>query len=157
MWPPNCERCLKNLKTFAPPQMQEEDLTLPAMPQTLKKPGHVKYASHEWEEKVTGLLSSGTKPRFESFIRGTRAVAAKSSLQAQKLNYLLILQKEQLESKTTSRKYHKHHEGGLTIDKADRLNAITKRKANAKEAHKQQGVVDRIWREERDSEYRKGV
>ena len=50
------------------------------MPRTLKKPGHVEYASHQWEEKVTELLSSASKPRFESFIRGTRQVAVESSL-----------------------------------------------------------------------------
>lgn len=72
MWPPNCERCLKNLKTFAPPKVQEEDLSLPAMPCTPKKLGYVEYALYYWEEKVTRLLSSGSKPRFESFIRGTR-------------------------------------------------------------------------------------
>ena len=107
------------------------------MPRTPKKPGHVEYASHQWEEKVTELLSSASKPRFKSFIRGTRQVTVESSLQSQELNALSILRKEQLKSKTTSRKYHKHWERGLTVDEADRLDAIIKRKSDAKQAHKQ--------------------
>ena len=86
---------------------------------------------------MNNLFNSDSKPRFESFIRGTRQVAVESSLQSQELNALSILRKEQLESKTMSRKYHKHREGGLTVDEADRLDAIIKRKSDAKQAHKQ--------------------
>ena len=53
---------------------------------------------------MNNLLSSDSKPRFESFIRGIRQVIVEASFQAVELNHLSELRKEQIEAKSTSRK-----------------------------------------------------
>jgi hypothetical protein len=77
IYPLNYEKCLKNLKTFTPPKSVEEP-SLPTTLHTLKKPHYVADASYKWEDKMNNLLSSDSKPRFESFIRGTRQVVVKA-------------------------------------------------------------------------------
>ncbi|EKD15240.1 hypothetical protein MBM_06456 [Drepanopeziza brunnea f. sp. 'multigermtubi' MB_m1] len=62
----------------------------------------------------------------------------------------------QLESKTKSRKWF-HHTEGLTFQVGNKLAAEQEAKANLESAAKQQRIVDKLWREERDAEYRKGV
>ena len=155
IYPPNCEKCLKNLKTFTPPKSVEEP-SLPTAPRTLKKPHHVADASYEWEDKMNNLLSSDSKPRFESFIRGIRQVIVEASFQAVELNHLSELRKEQIEAKSTSRKWY-HRDGGLTLEEAQRLEDIDKAKTVNKLVNQQQRIVDRLWRTDRDIKYRKGV
>ena len=46
IYPPNCEKCLKNLKTFTPLKSVEEP-SLPTALRTLKKPHYVADASYE--------------------------------------------------------------------------------------------------------------
>jgi hypothetical protein len=53
---------------------------------------------------MNNLLNNNSKPRFKSFIRGTRQVMVEASFQAVELNHLLELWKEQIEAKSTSQK-----------------------------------------------------
>ena len=105
---------------------------------------------------MNNLLNSDSKPRFKSFIRGTRQVVVEASFQAVELNHLSELRKEQIEAKSTSRKQY-HKDGGLTLEEAQRLKDIDKAKTVNKLINQQQRIVDRLWRTDRDIEYRKGV
>jgi hypothetical protein len=47
MWPPNAEKCLKNLKTFTSPKITKDEMALPTLPQTPRKPSDVELATYE--------------------------------------------------------------------------------------------------------------
>jgi hypothetical protein len=113
-------------------------------------------ATYKWEEKIPNILSSGSRPRFDSFIRGTRQVAVESTLKEQQLDLLSQERKDQIEGKKKARKWF-HRLGGLTIEEALRLEAIDSLKKADNDAKKQDRVINKIWRDERDTEYRKGV
>jgi hypothetical protein len=113
-------------------------------------------ATYEWEEKIPNILSSGSRPQFDSFLHGTRQVAIESTLKEQQLDLLSQERKDQIEGKKKARKWF-HRLGGLTIEEALRLEAIDSLKKADSDTKKQERVINKIWRDERDIEYRKGV
>jgi hypothetical protein len=62
MWPPNVDRCLKNLKKFTPPEASQDKSEELTLPQTPGKPSQVEMAIYKWEEKIPDILSSGSRP-----------------------------------------------------------------------------------------------
>jgi hypothetical protein len=156
MWPISVEACLKNLKVFTPPLDSEPEL--PTLPRTPKKSGHVEQATFEWEERIPDQWSSPSKERFRSFLRGTREVAAGSALREQPLAVYEQQRVDRINAKTAPKRWHYQlHPNGLTLEDAQRIEDEIREKAERKQATAQQRNIDKLWREERDREYRKGV
>jgi hypothetical protein len=157
MYPPNVEQCLKQLKVFSPPQQEEPSLpTLPPIPKTPTKPMECDSQLDKWGPKFTANCSSPSRPQWESFVKGTKLVLAKSQLQECELQIHQDRRREDLERKTTKRKVIQKF-GGLTKrDAQAKIDAI-KRKEDEAEAKRQKKFIEKQRRQEKAEKYREGV
>lgn len=160
MFPPNTKQCLDMLKKFNPPtklaKPQEKIQDLPRLPRTPKKPVDVELGIKEWETKIVPLLSSPSRPCFESFVRGTKDVVNDANLDKLQLSIHQSRFREELQRKATKGRTVKKF-GGLTIEDAQKIVAQKEKELKEKEDRQQQRIRDKLWREERDLKYREGV
>jgi hypothetical protein len=64
---------------------------------------------------------------------------------------------EQLEGNKKARGWFKEKPGGLTLEDAKQMITQDERKAHDSYEKKEQRMIDRIWRQDRDEVHRKGV
>jgi hypothetical protein len=83
------------------------------LPRTPTKPAHVEVQIDGWDEKVDGILSSASKPRWQSFVRGTKEVQVQACLAGYGLHVHKKRKLKDLETKVTAWQVVKKF-GGLT-------------------------------------------
>jgi hypothetical protein len=159
MWPVNPAKCIKQIKTFSPPEVSkeleywQEDILFT----TPKKAVHAERVFQELEDKIVEPLSSATKPKVLSLIKGTKEILSHAQLQARELGLLQAHRTEEIERKMNKRKVVQKL-GGLTIRDAYRQIAI---KANKREAEKirkkEEREYKRILNIEKKDVYKQGV
>src|SRR5690349_3997463 len=105
MFPPDATQCLKQLKVFNPPKKKEASPP-PDLPHTPTKSLHVEIHINTWNEKFTkeDIMSSGSKPQWESFVKGTKQVLVQTQLQEHELHIHQLRRVEEQENKANSRK-----------------------------------------------------
>jgi hypothetical protein len=80
MYPLNATACLKQLRTFNPLKEKKDATSLPTLPYTLTKLIEVEVHLAKWEAKFTTVCSSPSRPKWESFVKGTKTVLTQSEL-----------------------------------------------------------------------------
>ena len=147
MFPPNTKQCLDMLKKFNPPtklaKPQEKIQDLPRLPRTPKKPVDVELGIKEWETKIVPLLSSPSRPCFESFVRGTKDVVNDAHLDKLQLSIHQSRFREELQRKATKGRTVKKF-GGLTIEDAQKIVAQKEKELKEKEDRQQQRIRDKL-------------
>ena len=113
MYPPSLATCLKQLKSFTPPE-KEVALTLLPQPRTPKKAIQAECMLLDLEKKILEPLSSATKPKVRSLIKGTKEILTYAQLQEQELQVIQARRMEEIERKINKRKVVVRI-GGLTI------------------------------------------
>jgi hypothetical protein len=110
----------------------------------------------KWEAKFTTVCSSPSRPKWESFIKGTKTVLTRSELQSSELRILQERRKEELEKKAMSRKVLRKFRGLTAKDAQQKIDAIAQ-KESEKEMKRQKRARDKILRDEKNEMYRQGV
>jgi hypothetical protein len=88
MYPLNTTACLKQLKTLNLLKEKKDPANLPTLPRTLTKLMEVEVHLTKWEAKFTTVCSSPSRPKWESFVKGTKTVLTQSKLQSSELRIL---------------------------------------------------------------------
>ena len=116
MYPPNPSECIKLLKSFTPPPKAPP--ALPVLPRTPIKAIQAESILFELENKILDPLSSATKPKVQSLIKGTKEILTYSQLQEQELRVVQARRIEEMERKVTKRKVIQKY-GGLSLRDAE--------------------------------------
>jgi hypothetical protein len=163
MYPPSPAECIKLFKSFTPPEAPTP--ALPVLPRTPTKAIHAESMIFELENKILEPLSSATKPKVQSLLKGTKEILTYSQLQEQELTIVQARRTEEMQRKVSKRKVVQKH-GGLSLRYAEAKLAEKARKEQEKEKKKQvrefkkllniekkmlhdQGVADRKAEKER--------
>jgi hypothetical protein len=126
------------------------------VPRTPTKASHAEQILLELEDKIIEPLSSATKPKVQSLIRGTKEVLTYSQLQEKDLQVIQARRTEEMQRKVNKRKVVQKH-GGLTLRDAEVKIAEKERKEREKENKKQEQVLKRLERQEKKAMHAKGV
>ena len=160
MWPIDSKQCLKQLKTFNPPQKPEvynsNEPTLPQLPILPKTPMEVEKGLNKWKNHLGPRCSSPSRPEWESFVKGSLQVLTEAQLKAQELQIHQNKRIEDLERKTTKRQRLSKY-GPLTARDALRLQEEKDRKERETDLKKQDAQRAKQWRTERDQAHQDGV
>ena len=155
MYPPSPAKCLKQLKSFTPPKIKEA-LPLPILPKTPTKAIHTESILFELEHKILEPLSSATKPRVQSLIKGTKEIFTYSQLQEQELKVVQARRTKEVQRKVNKRKVVQKY-GGLTIRDTEAKLAEKARKEGELLKKKQDREFKRLLNIEKKIVYSQGV
>ena len=163
MWPIDSKQCLKQLKTFNPPNKPKSKLSndsndiasliLPMLPQT---PMEVEKGLGKWNKHLGPRCSSPSRPEWDSFVQGSLQVLAQSQLQEQELRIHQNRRIEELERKVSKRQRLCKY-GPLTARDALRLKEEKDQKEKEAELKRQKSARDKIWRTERNIVHQQGL
>lgn len=162
IYPPNVNQCLKQLKTFSPPKKEtsqpteEGEDSLPTLHHPPQTAMEVEVQFDHWEAKFTEQCSSPSRPKWQTFVQGTKEVLTCSQLHE---NELRIHQERRIEEqvrKVTRRKVVQKF-GGLTARDAQQKIDEKKRKEEEEDAKRSKRALAKAWRYERDLKKREGV
>ena len=155
MYPPCLDTCLEQLKSFAPPK-KEVALPLPPQPRTLTKAIQAECMLYDLEKKILEPLSSATKPKVQSLIKGTKEILTYAQLQEQELQVVQARRMEEIERKVNKRKVVVRI-GGLTARDAQIKLAEKVRKEQDKLKKKQEREFKRLLNIEKRMVHEQGV
>jgi hypothetical protein len=133
MYPPSPTECIKLLKSFIPPEAPTP--TLPALPRTPKKAIHAESMIFELENKILEPLTSATKPKVQSLLKGTKEILTYTQLQEQELTIVQARRTEEMQRMVSKRKVAQKH-GGLSLRYAEVKLSEKARKEQEKEEKK---------------------
>jgi hypothetical protein len=153
IYPPSATACIKQLRTFTPPAKEKTKFNLPTTP---VKADQVYNMLVGLENKILEPLSSATKPKVESLIKGTKVVFSYSQLQESKLQVMQERRTEEVQRKVNRRKVIQKY-GGLTARAAQVLLAKKARKEAEELQRKQEREFKRLWNIEKKMKYTEGV
>jgi hypothetical protein len=85
MYPPSATACIKQLRTFTPPEKEKSKIQLPTTP---VKATQAYSMLTKLKDKILEPLSSATKPKVKRLIKGTKVVFSYSQLQESELQVM---------------------------------------------------------------------
>lgn len=169
MWPINPDKCVEQLKKFAPQDFTEtpenDPTSLPApmpprvQPTTLMQ---VELGLDAWQEKIQRRMdwSDPVQPeQFESFIDSSKKIFTEATFNDVQLSIFRKRREEDLQAKTISRKRLRSSGSGLGLTKEKAQEMISEKIRTEKEVERKKtdNAFMKIWRPERDLQLANGV